>query len=45
MVVGVFTGTFSPKRGFDVMVRSLAGVLVRAPTRFTGPISWIRSET
>ena len=42
MVVGVLTGIFSPARGFEEMVRSLAAMVASAATRFTGPISWIR---
>ena len=42
IVVGVVTGIFSPWRGRDVMVRSLAGMLVNAATRLTGPIRLIR---
>ena len=45
MVVGVFTGIFSPARGLEEMVRSFCGVLVSDTTRFTGPISWIRLAT
>ena len=45
MVVGVLTGTFSPLRGLEEIVRSVAGVVDSAATRFTGPMSWIRSVT
>ena len=43
--MGVLTGMVSPLRGSEVIVRVALAELVRAATRFTGPINWIKFVT